>query len=187
MMVIVPAQWQNQNLIKMFLIWDTSSTRAPSLCSLPTTLPVILPYVHWIYLGALDSVLSSWSLSRNSEAQLGFAIRALLTLFWGLTLNYAHMVKNSPYKASHAIYVRKDASPATPQRNEIPEVSRRRRHWRRTLSNILHVPECRATRQMCLANSAPICQTQSCSELSWESVKGWKQSWGKASRPCHTC
>jgi hypothetical protein len=39
-----------------------------------------------------------------------------------LLLNYEHLPVNSPYRASHAIYVREYALEARPSANEVPEV-----------------------------------------------------------------
>ena len=39
-----------------------------------------------------------------------------------ILLNHRHLPGNSPYTASHAIYVRKDAQVATPLPGEVPEV-----------------------------------------------------------------
>ena len=43
-----------------------------------------------------------------------------------LLLNYAHQPEESPYQATHAIFVRKDAKQATIAVNEVPEVIRSR-------------------------------------------------------------
>ena len=43
-----------------------------------------------------------------------------------LLLNYEHLPVTSPYRASHAIFVRENAVEAKPQVNEIPEVLGRR-------------------------------------------------------------
>tara|TARA_B110000908_G_C10005632_1_gene336159 strand:+ start:52 stop:516 length:465 start_codon:yes stop_codon:yes gene_type:complete len=43
-----------------------------------------------------------------------------------ILLNYVHLPERSPYKASHAIYVRKAATPATLNANEVPQVLSRR-------------------------------------------------------------
>ena len=43
-----------------------------------------------------------------------------------LLLNYVHHDVASPYRASHAIFVREGASPATPAAGETPEVLARR-------------------------------------------------------------
>jgi len=43
-----------------------------------------------------------------------------------LLLNYEHLAVASPYRASHAIYVRDNAVEARPKMNEVPEVLRRR-------------------------------------------------------------
>ena len=43
-----------------------------------------------------------------------------------LLLNYAHQPAPTPYRASHAIYVREGAVEARPDRNEVPEQLRRR-------------------------------------------------------------
>lgn len=43
-----------------------------------------------------------------------------------LLLNYEHLAVASPYRASHAIYVREKAVEARPAVNEVPEVLRRR-------------------------------------------------------------
>ena len=43
-----------------------------------------------------------------------------------IALNYTHQPANSPFRASHAIYVRKDVKTAYPAANEIPELLRHR-------------------------------------------------------------
>ncbi len=43
-----------------------------------------------------------------------------------LLLNYEHQAAPTPYRASHAIYVREGAVQARPDRNEVPEQLRRR-------------------------------------------------------------
>ena len=43
-----------------------------------------------------------------------------------LLMNYEHQSAASPYRSSHAIYVRESASQARPDENEIPESLRRR-------------------------------------------------------------
>ena len=43
-----------------------------------------------------------------------------------LLLNYEHLPVASPYRASHAIYVRENAVEARPAVNEVPDVIRRR-------------------------------------------------------------
>ena len=43
-----------------------------------------------------------------------------------LLLNYEHLPVESPYRATHAIFVREDAVEAKPRVNEIPEVLGRR-------------------------------------------------------------
>ena len=43
-----------------------------------------------------------------------------------ILLNYRHLDGNTPYSASHAIYVRKDAQQARPLPGQIPEVLSRR-------------------------------------------------------------
>jgi hypothetical protein len=43
-----------------------------------------------------------------------------------LLLNYQHLAVASPYRSSHAIYVREKAVDASPAVNEVPEVLRRR-------------------------------------------------------------
>ncbi len=43
-----------------------------------------------------------------------------------LLLNYEHQPAASPYRSSHAIYVRESASQARPCRNEVPELLRKR-------------------------------------------------------------
>jgi hypothetical protein len=43
-----------------------------------------------------------------------------------LLLNYEHLAVASPYRASHAIYVRENAVEARPAMNEVPDVLRRR-------------------------------------------------------------
>ena len=43
-----------------------------------------------------------------------------------LLMNYEHQSKPSPYRSSHAIFVREWADQATPGRNEIPKMLRRR-------------------------------------------------------------
>jgi len=43
-----------------------------------------------------------------------------------ILVNHAHMTKSSPYYASHAIYVRKDAAPKTPPAGDIPAMLARR-------------------------------------------------------------
>lgn len=43
-----------------------------------------------------------------------------------LLLNYEHQTARTPYRASHAIYVREGAVQARPDRNEVPEQLRRR-------------------------------------------------------------
>ena len=43
-----------------------------------------------------------------------------------LLINYVHLAVASPYRASHAIYVRQGAEQARPRVNEIPEVLRTR-------------------------------------------------------------
>ena len=39
-----------------------------------------------------------------------------------ILMNYEHLSENSPYKASHALYVRKDVQQATPEPGEVPAV-----------------------------------------------------------------
>ena len=41
-----------------------------------------------------------------------------------LLLNYTHQPADSPYRASHAIYVRETADTAAPEVNEVPDVLR---------------------------------------------------------------
>lgn len=67
---------------------------------------------------------------RVADRQPGFPCRVSLqdaepgeTL---LLLNYEHLAVASPYRASHAIYVRENAQTATPAVNEIPDVLRTR-------------------------------------------------------------
>ena len=43
-----------------------------------------------------------------------------------LLVNYEHQTANSPYRASHAIYIRKGATQAKPADGEIPDVLRSR-------------------------------------------------------------
>lgn len=43
-----------------------------------------------------------------------------------LLINHTHMTTPSPYQASHAVYVRKDAARARPDRNEVPQMLTRR-------------------------------------------------------------
>jgi len=43
-----------------------------------------------------------------------------------LLMNYEHQPMPTPFRSSHAIYVREAASPATLERNEIPEALRHR-------------------------------------------------------------
>jgi hypothetical protein len=43
-----------------------------------------------------------------------------------LLMNYEHQAKPSPYRSSHAIYVRECATQAAPARNEVPKMFRSR-------------------------------------------------------------
>ena len=43
-----------------------------------------------------------------------------------LLLNYRHLDANTPYRASHAIYVRRNAKQAQPMQDEVPDVLARR-------------------------------------------------------------
>ncbi len=43
-----------------------------------------------------------------------------------ILLNYTHLDEDTPFRASHAIYVRKDARQASPAIDEIPELFRTR-------------------------------------------------------------
>jgi hypothetical protein len=43
-----------------------------------------------------------------------------------ILLNYEHQTANSPYRASHTIFVRKRAEMAHPEPNEVPKVIRSR-------------------------------------------------------------
>lgn len=43
-----------------------------------------------------------------------------------ILLHYEHQTADSPFRASHAIYVRRDAAEATPGTNEIPQMLRTR-------------------------------------------------------------
>lgn len=43
-----------------------------------------------------------------------------------LRMNFEHQRAASPYRASHAIYIREFASQARPDRNEVPELLRKR-------------------------------------------------------------
>src|SRR5262245_19292779 len=43
-----------------------------------------------------------------------------------ILVNFEHQPANTPYRASHAVYVRENASQAQPKVGEIPEALRRR-------------------------------------------------------------
>ena len=43
-----------------------------------------------------------------------------------LLMNYEHQPRQTPYRSSHAIFVREWASQAIPERNEVPELFRHR-------------------------------------------------------------
>ncbi len=43
-----------------------------------------------------------------------------------MLLNYAHLPETSPYRASHAIFVRENATPARPAPGEVPDALARR-------------------------------------------------------------
>ena len=81
--------------------------------------------------GLSDAQLSERGIVRRvADRQPGFPCRVSLqdaqpgeTL---LLLNYEHLAVASPYRASHAIYVRENAQTAQPAVNEIPTVLRSR-------------------------------------------------------------
>jgi len=81
--------------------------------------------------GLSDAQLSERGIVRRvADRQPGFPCRVSLqdaepgeTL---LLLNYEHLAVASPYRASHAIYVRENAQTAQPAVNEIPTVLRNR-------------------------------------------------------------
>jgi len=81
--------------------------------------------------GLSDVQLSERGIVRRvADRQPGFPCRVSLqdaepgeTL---LLLNYEHLAVASPYRASHAIYVRENAQTAQPAVNEIPTVLRNR-------------------------------------------------------------
>jgi hypothetical protein len=81
--------------------------------------------------GLSDAQLSERGILRRvADRQPGFPCRVSLqdaepgeTL---LLLNYEHLAVASPYRATHAIYVREKARTAQPAVNEIPDVLRKR-------------------------------------------------------------
>lgn len=84
-----------------------------------------------ILVGASKDVLREHQAVRvTADADRGFPCRVSLadaqageTL---LLVNYEHMPLASPYRATHAVYVREQAESATPAVNEVPEMFRSR-------------------------------------------------------------
>ncbi len=83
------------------------------------------PFQHLF--GASSEALAALGIERRiADCKPGFPCRISLrdaepgeTV---LLLNYKHQAANSPYRASHAIYVREHAEQAQPEIGEIPDV-----------------------------------------------------------------